>query len=173
MTNAPNLSGICSVDALCFFKVWADNDGGRGQSDQNAINTVISGMAPGERKRRVKVRSSEINFRNDGHFSYFVCLSSQVYSRELLNSFPRAEFVPFDGYEPPAIVGDESDRSLVTHFAGTYGGATIHSGSSVPPRMLIQVRSLTAQYSDRFLSHPSLPPPPPPPISARCECSVF
>lgn len=94
--------------------VWEDNDAGEGQSDQNSINRILQGQ------------------RNKSVF--------KLHDKSLLNAFPSVDFIPTEDYEIPPE-GDETNESLVVHFAGQYGGARPSDGAT-PATMLVQFLDL-------------------------------
>ena len=108
--------------------VWEHNDSGLGLSDQASINFVLDQLSDSERARRVK-----------------------VYPRSLLNSFPQVSFIPVEDYQLPRAQGDEEQNSLVTHFAGQFGGARAYDGNT-PPLMLLQFMNLLLHRHLLFLS---------------------
>jgi len=116
-------------------QVWSHNDFGEGQSDQRSFNAVVASMSIEERASHVK-----------------------VHPRRVFNSFPVVEYVEVEDFQPPRPNGDElantstSSGSLVTHFAGVFGGARSTDGVT-PPLLLLQFTDLLLERHQRFLRH--------------------
>eukprot|EP00635_Sarcinochrysidales_sp_CCMP3193_P000496 CAMPEP_0118905012 /NCGR_PEP_ID=MMETSP1166-20130328/9233_1 /TAXON_ID=1104430 /ORGANISM="Chrysoreinhardia sp, Strain CCMP3193" /LENGTH=910 /DNA_ID=CAMNT_0006844281 /DNA_START=417 /DNA_END=3149 /DNA_ORIENTATION=- len=95
-----------------LWTAWRHNDDGLGESDQNSINYALG------------LDSSR----------------SALVPKTVLNAFPTVRYVPTEAYEA-APNGDESEQTLVVHYAGQFGGARATDGQT-PPTMLVQFLDL-------------------------------
>jgi len=118
--------------SLNFLRlVWDDNDDGKGESDQNSFNKILW-----------KVLSQD---QRTTHL--------KIYARSVLNAFPhvRTKYIPTEIYTFSRMKEDENSATIITHFAGSFGGARSLDGNT-PPLMLIQFLRVLVRRHLKFVS---------------------
>jgi len=118
--------------SLNFLRlVWDDNDGGKGESDQNSFNKILW-----------KVLSQE---QRTTHL--------KIYARNLLNAFPhvKTKYIPTEAFTFSPMKEDENSATIIVHFTGSFGGERTFD-KNTPPLMLIQFLRVLVRRHLKFVS---------------------